>query len=168
MKIKNKKITKKDWFLKKIKNYLENYIEYKYDDEYKIEDEEVIIRFLNYKNNRKEVIDYITSDLADNLIDDCSINTQNFKIDIVEFQNCQIGMIEFTNLFSNLNLKIEHFKLENEVFQNRVIGKNYIWKKIFEYEKEKYEYLSDFFKAFINENAEKILDEVVSFINKKG
>ena len=108
---------------------------------------------------KEKIVDYIKTDLVNELRDDLTcINGIGGKRDK------QVGMIEFINLFSNLNLKIEDFIIKKE---NKV-EINYIWEVMFVWKKHKCEYLSDFFGDFIWENAEKILNEIIKFINKKG
>lgn len=143
MKIKKIKITKKDWYLKQIKEYLELYIWYEENEEISLE------KYLEYKGKREFLIDYIKSDLEEELLDDLTcVNGVGGK------QSKQVGMIEFINMFCPyLDFKVEEFNIERK----NQIGTNadYIFKV-----KNQYEYLSTFFSEFINKNAEKILDEV--------
>lgn len=150
MKIKNKIITKKDWYLKNIKQYLETYIDYKTcsTDEYSLK------LYLQFKGNYEILTDYIKSDLNDSISDDLTcVDGVGGK------QDQQIGMIEFINLFSDLNLKIEDF---NIIRGKQAVGEvDYCFSVMLVKYKHKYEYLSDFFSDFIYHNSKKILDEII-------
>jgi hypothetical protein len=146
MTIKNKIITKKQWYLKNIKEYLERYIQFEESDEYY-----PLERYLGYNGHREFIIDYIKSDLEEELFDDLTcINGVGGE------KEKEVGMIEFINMFSDLDLKIKDFRIEKV----NKIEKDYIWKKNFNHQGHKYEYLSDFFGDFVSLNAENILNEV--------
>ncbi|PNX48833.1 MAG: hypothetical protein BV456_09435, partial [Thermoplasmata archaeon M8B2D] len=144
--------SKKEWFLQEIQDILKNYIkyahEYQYDD---VDDEDLLKTFLNYKDNDNELIDYIKSDLSQEISD--SLTCIN---GVGGLQDEQFGIIQFINCFSDFNLKIEDFK---------IIDAKYYFKKPFNYEDYDYENLGDFFNDFIEFNAKKILDEIINFIN---
>jgi len=146
MNIKNKKITKKDWYLKTIKHILETYILIEESDEH-IE----LNRYLEIKGKYEFIVEYIKSDLNEEISDYLTCIG-----DVGGKQDEQLGMLEVIDLFSYLDFKVEDFNIERK----NPIGKicDYTFKI-----KNKYEYLSTFFSEFIVENAEKILDEVIKF-----
>ena len=149
MKIKNKKITKKQWYLKQIKEYLERHILLEESDEYY-----PLEKYLEYTGKREFLIDYIKSDLEEELMDDLTcINGVGGK------QDKQIGMIEFINLFINANLTPNDFIIEEGDYCFKVYGiLNFCENGNDNY--KSYEYLSDFFGDFLKLKAERILDEV--------
>jgi hypothetical protein len=169
MNIKNKKISKKDWYLENINkiikdNFIDDFIEnhcgiiYS-DDEFgnrdcvpsgKITEDDFDIDEYYYE----EAIEFIKNDLIEYISDDLTC------IDgIGGKRHEQLGMIEFINLFSNLNFELDDF---------HIVEDDYCFKVMFVKYKQKFGYLETFFGEFVYNNAEKILNEVINFNNNKG